>query len=113
MKSLLKAAVVIAVLFFSPFVACDETPNIPITDLQVDTIETGLPVIKGIATNNTGKQVKNVFIRFNLYDANGIVVGNTIAYASDLSPGDRWQLRAPSAIRSFTSFKITNINAYY
>ncbi len=113
MKSLLKAALVITALCFSPLAACDDTPNIPITDLQVDTAETGSPVIKGMATNRTGKLVKNIFVNFNLYDANGVVVGNTIASATNLSPGDRWQLRAPSAIRNFTSFKITGINAYY
>lgn len=113
MKPLLKAALFIIAICVSPLGVCDDTPNIPITDLQVDTSETGLPVIKGMAINRTGKLVKNIFVSFNLYDANGVVVGNTTATASNLSPGDRWQLRAPSAIKNFTTFKITNINAYY
>ena len=81
MKRLLQTGLSIGAILFSLAGACAETTDMLVTDLQLTTNETGFPIITGMVANQTGKRVKTAFIRFNLYDDQGTVVGNAIAYA--------------------------------
>jgi len=112
MKKLFQTGLAIGTILFSLAGLCTETTDMPVSNLQVITGESSLPVITGMVTNQTGKRVKTAFIHFNLYDDQGAVVGNAIAYASDLSPGDRWKFQAQPTIRSFASCKVTSIEAF-
>lgn len=72
----------------------------------------GLPVITGIAVNQSPKAIKNAFIRFNLYDAENILVGNTIAHASNIGPGEQWRFRATATVKEFVVVKVSDIQIF-
>jgi hypothetical protein len=88
-------------------------PNsLVITDMR--TVEEGyaVPTIVGIATNQSGGAISNAFIKFNLLDAQGNLVGNTIAMASNLAPGQVWHFKAPMAEQGVVSVKVVEVNVY-
>lgn len=88
-------------------------PNsLVITDMRVAEEGYGLPTIVGIATNQSGGALSNAFIKFNLLDARGHLVGNTIAQASNLETDNAWRFSAPIATPGVVSFKVVEVNAY-
>ncbi|VVD71802.1 hypothetical protein PEP31012_00644 [Pandoraea eparura] len=72
----------------------------------------GFPAIVGIATNTGNALVRDAFVKFNLYDAQGNIVGNTIAHGQNIGPSERWRFEAPFVARNVQSFKLTEISAY-
>ena len=59
-----------------------------------------------------GGPLSNAFIKFNLLDAQGNLVGNTIAHASNLAPAQAWHFNAPIAIQGVVDFKVAKVNVY-
>lgn len=68
-------------------------------------------VITGMATNLTDKAIKTAFIKFNLYDEQGNLVGNAITMAQGLEPRGTWKFKANATTR-FATFKVSEITAY-
>lgn len=83
-----------------------------ISDMHSMQDENGIPAIVGLATNSSGAPIGKAFIKFNLYDAQGNLVGNTIATASNIAPGQAWRFKAPMVVRDATRYEVTEINAY-
>ena len=84
--------------------------RISISGLQVAQAAAGYPAVLGIAHNNTNATIANVFVKFKLYDAEGNVVGNTIAHGADIGPGENWKFSAPATV-PFTQAKLSSIQA--
>jgi hypothetical protein len=92
--------------------AGDTQPSpVAVSELQALRNTYGLPIIKGVVTNVSINPVKEVFVKFNLYDEQGNLIGNTIDHASNLEPGARWVINAQSP-KEFHSFKITEVKTY-
>ena len=105
-------ALLTAIASFSTFaVETQKTPQVVVTDLQTSRNENGFPVIRGIATNVSASLVKDVFVKFNLYDERGNLIGNTLDNASNLEPGGRWVINVVKPLQ-FHSFKVTEVNTY-
>ncbi|WP_186167740.1 FxLYD domain-containing protein [Burkholderia gladioli] len=83
-----------------------------ISNLTLDaSAATGLPTVNGLATNTTNATLHYAAIVFNVYDGNGDLLGNTIAVASNVSPGDRWKFSAPVPYQTAQSIKAARIDA--
>jgi len=67
--------------------------------------------ITGIATNLTPKLIKTAFIKFNLYDDQGNLVGNTVTMASQLEARGTWKFKADSPTH-FASFKVSEVSTF-
>jgi hypothetical protein len=93
-------------------IAADALPSpVVVNEVQAMRDANGLPVIKGVVTNVSSSAVKEVFVKFNLYDQQGNLIGNTIDHASNLEPGAHWVINVQSP-KEFHSFKITEVKAY-
>lgn len=110
MKKLI--ATTLLLLLVAAFNAHAGSNALRISDLQVgqDTV-TGFPVVTGVATNTSNAAVKSAFVRFNLYDAQNNLIGNTIANGNDIAPGDRWIFKAQSP-QPFDHAKLISIDTY-
>ncbi|WP_223862832.1 FxLYD domain-containing protein [Pseudomonas cannabina] len=53
----------------------------------------------------------NVFVHFNLYDANNALVGNAIATASNLAPKDTWKFSAGVTV-PYDHFVLVKVDTY-
>jgi hypothetical protein len=84
--------------------------RVSVSGLQVTKAAAGYPAVQGIAHNNTNATIANVFVKFKLYDAEGNVVGNTIAHGADIGPGENWKFSAPAMV-PFTEVKLSSIQA--
>lgn len=89
-----------------------ESSGIGIVDLQSSRDDNGVPVISGVAVNQTGKLVKTAFVNFNLYDDQGNVVGSTSGYVSNLAPGERWKFKIVAPQPGFVQFRLTGVQTY-
>lgn len=87
-----------------------QSERLAISNLQIAQSGAGL-AITGTAENQSDKPIKNAFIKFNLYDPSGALVGNTITHASNLEGHGKWSFRAATAT-SFTTAKVSEINVY-
>lgn len=85
--------------------------SLAIEDMQAIREANGLQAVAGIALNRSDKVIKNAFVKFNLYDAQGILVGNTITHAANLGPGERWRFKA-LASQNFSTVKVSDIQLY-
>jgi hypothetical protein len=85
--------------------------DLDISNVRIDRSGYGFSVITGIATNQSGRTLSNAFVKFNLYDDEGTVVGNTLDHASDLAPGDRWAFKAKTGTK-FATFKLTGVQVF-
>lgn len=87
--------------------------KVTLSDLRIENTPNGLQAIVGEGRNNTDKVLKNVFVKFNLYQGN-TVIGETIDSASNIAPGEHWKLQA--FINSFKglpdSYKVTEIQVH-
>jgi len=72
----------------------------------------GLPAIVGVAINQSETVLKNAFVQFNLFNAQGNQIGNTIAHVTNLAPGQTWQFSAPIIVPDAASFKISGIKTF-
>ena len=62
--------------------------------------------IEGDAVNNCGRTFRVVSLNFNLYDANGALIGNADDSIENLGTGDKWHFKAatlkPEGVARFT-----------
>ncbi len=109
MKKLL--LVLLAITSINALAGDPQPSPVAVSDLQAARNEYGRLVIKGIVTNLSSHPVKDVFVKFNLYDEQGNLIGNTIDHASNLEAGARWVINAQSP-KEFSSFKMTGVDTY-
>ncbi|MDM3052559.1 FxLYD domain-containing protein [Citrobacter sp. CK183] len=112
MNTVLKATLITA-LITGPVLAADGAGKVELSDLHFATTGNGLQQLEGTGTNVSNKPVKSVFVKFNLLQ-NGAVVGNTIAMAENLEPGQQWKIQAPFNSLSIKpdSFKVTELTVF-
>lgn len=72
----------------------------------------GFIAIVGKATNTSGGPIGNAFVKINLFDAQGTLIGNTMAYASNIAAGQTWRFKAPITVREVASYKVVEVLAY-
>ena len=72
----------------------------------------GFGVILGTATNTTAEPIGNVLVKINLLDAQGNLVGNTLANANNLAPGQTWHFKAPVIADRVASYQIVDVILY-
>ena len=63
----------------------------------------------GTAVNTSDKQITLATITFNLFDADNNVIGNTVAQAQQIAPGQRWMYKALAPMQ-FDHAKISNVS---
>lgn len=85
--------------------------GLQISDLEVGVESTGIQAVTGVATNTSNATIKSAFIRFNLYDAQNNIIGNTIADGNDIAPGDHWKFKAQAA-QKFDHAKLISVDTY-
>lgn len=107
MKRIVIAVVSIAFAVGSVFAG---NKTIEVSDLHA-TATGSIQSINGIAQSTGGKIIKTAFLEFNLYDAQGNLVDNTITMAKDIEPNISWKLNTPTPT-SFNTFKLTGVKIY-
>jgi hypothetical protein len=71
-------------------------------DLRVENVQAipgpvpGVSYIAGSATNVGSKLIGDAFVKFNLYDKDNAVVGQSMDKVSNLQPGETWRFRLAS-----------------
>lgn len=108
MKRLL-TAICLSVLTIGSAIA--DSQSVAINNLSFSRNEHGIAIITGEAFNKTEKILKVVFIKFNLYNSQDSLVGNTIAHAQELKPHGKWIFQA-RAVEEFTKIEVSDIQAY-
>lgn len=71
-------------------------------------------VITGTFTNNSDEELSTISITYNLYDADGIQIGNAYASASNVAPGSSWAFEATSSVEpsEVASFERGDVSAW-
>jgi hypothetical protein len=104
---MLKMLALAAALFATTSIA---TEKVTVSDLQV-TNNGAYASVEGLALNNTQTTLRNVFVKFKLYNSSGQIVGNTIAHGQDIGPGETWKFSAP-ATGEFTEAELSQVQAF-
>lgn len=99
----------IAALLMSTAVIADD--RVTLSDIHAGQAPEGFTAVMGTAHNNTNAQLGSVFVKFKLYDAAGNVIGNTVAHAADIGPGENWKFSAPTTA-PFAQAKLSSIDIY-
>ncbi|MFM0450062.1 FxLYD domain-containing protein [Paraburkholderia nemoris] len=86
--------------------------NLSVVQTEVVRGANGFPVIVGVVSNTGATIVHDAFVKFNLYDAQGNIVGNTIAHGQNIGPGERWEFEAPFVAATAATYKITEVNTF-
>lgn len=107
----MKKVLATALLLAAAFNAHAGNNALQISDLQVSTEPNGIQFVTGAATNTSNAPIKSAFVRFNLYDAQNNLVGNTIANGENIAPGDRWVFKA-YAPQPFDHAKFISVDTY-
>lgn len=81
-------------------------------DMQAVSGTAAYPVglITGSITNVTDRSFQYVTVEFNLYDDSGMLVGNAIAAASNLGPGETFKYKADTTT-PFVKYKLAKITS--
>jgi hypothetical protein len=99
----------IAALLMSTFALADD--RVTVSGIHAGKAPEGFIAVMGTAHNNTNAQLGSVFVKFKLYDAAGNVIGNTVAHAADIGPGENWKFSAPTTA-PFAQAKLSSIDIY-
>jgi hypothetical protein len=78
---------------------------------QVVSEGNGISAITGTATNQTGRELTAAFVKFNLLDERGGLVGNAMATASDLEPGQVWKFDAETPVQ-FATVRLSGVEVF-
>jgi hypothetical protein len=76
---------------------------------QPDPAAPGLGHLIGIAHNDTDNLMPTAVVEFNLYNAQDVMVGNTLAIGQNLAANGTWQFDAPTT-KPFAKWRISRIN---
>lgn len=68
--------------------------------------------ITGTIKNNSKSKCSYVSVDINLYDENGVQIGNTFANSLNLVSGGLWKFKAPITAENAKTCKIVSITAY-
>ncbi len=101
----------IAVLLIGISNAIAGSGLIAVAGLSVDRNEYGMATISGQATNQADKVAKSVFIHFDLFDAQGALVGNTVTHVQNLKPGAKWNFTVQAA-QKFSKVEISGVEVF-
>ena len=86
-------------------------------DIQVDessitiTEKEGMSYVTGVAHNYSDQDYEQVEIVIGLYDAQGILIGQTLDYTNYLGANRVWNFQAPAPVTNATSAKIDGVIA--
>lgn len=72
------------------------TPSVSVVETKVETDVSGQKFITGRIRNTGTGKIDHLTIVFNLYDANGDMLGNTYASIDNLEAGKTWRFRTES-----------------
>lgn len=106
---MIKAIALALTLFATSALAADMTDKVMLSEVHVT--KGLLPAVEGVAKNNTGVTLENLFITFKLYNDAGEVVGSALARGKDVEPGESWRFSTPTTIK-FTKAKLSKIEIY-
>lgn len=99
----------IAALLMSSLAIADD--RVTVSDVHAGMAPEGFNAVLGMAHNNTNAPLSSVFVKFKLYDAAGNVIGNTVAHAADIGPGENWKFSAPTTA-PYAQAKLSSIDIY-
>jgi hypothetical protein len=68
--------------------------------------------VTGTVINRRSNTLRYAEIRFNLYDESGAQIGSALANINDLEPGARWNFKASSLGRQFSSYKVSRLSGF-
>lgn len=97
-----------AVSFFA--MSAMAADKVSVSNIQVNNTD-GYLAVEGLARNNTDTTLKNIFVKFKLYNSAGQVIDNTIAHGQDIGPGETWKFSAPSN-RDFDKAQLSGVTVY-
>lgn len=83
-----------------------------VKEMGVEAGPNGMQIVTGIAANQSQAVVKTVFLNFNLYDEQGVLVGNAATFGKNLGPGEAWRFRTTALPTPFSKAKITSIQVF-
>lgn len=70
----------------------------------------GVAFVVGTVTNQTAKRWSYVQIAINIVDADGSVLGSTLANANNIGPGQKWKFRAlATEARKGSTFSVGDV----
>jgi hypothetical protein len=107
---MIKAIGLALTLFATSALAADMTDKVMLSEVHVSN-KAFFPAVEGVAKNNTGVTLENLFITFKLYNDAGEVVGSALARGKDVEPGESWRFSTPTTIK-FTKAKLSKIEIY-
>jgi hypothetical protein len=99
------------ILILSTAIAQAQSTDLDVRNLQVVSEGNGISAITGTATNQTDRELTAAFVKFNLLDERGALVGNAMATASDLAPGQTWKFEAETPVR-FATAKLSGVEVF-
>lgn len=103
----MRKTLAVAAIFLSTAASADYRVNI--SELHTGTAPAGYPAVMGLARNTTNGSLSAVFVKFKLYDADGNVVGNTVAHGQDIGPGETFKFAAPTTV-PFAEAKLGDVD---
>lgn len=68
--------------------------------------------VVGTAVNNSDEDYSYLTIEFNLYDSDGVLVGNTSDRIQNFSPGDTWRFEASVYDAEVDSAEVSDISGW-
>ena len=89
----------------------NDVPDLQVLDTSITPTEFGNRNITGTVANHSTKTYGYVAVEFNLYDAAGNQVGDTIDSVHNLEPGRRWKFKAFVVAENTTRYKLKRLVA--
>lgn len=74
--------------------------------------EGGRLAVIGTAASNSVTTIGDAFVKIDLFDSQGSLVGHTKASARNIAAGQTWCFKAPIAVARVASYQVTEIKAY-
>jgi hypothetical protein len=117
---------IIFVLILLSGCCCADLPNmseqsktqdrLKVLDAKIETDSYGSKYITGYVQNITDKDMSsNIYIEFNLYDKDKILIGYTNNLISVLKAGGKWKFKCaldPEEAKNATSFEVAKLHGY-
>ena len=85
--------------------------SLTIADTWVVEDEGRLAVI-GTATSSSITTIGDAFVKIDLFDSQGNLIGHTKASARNIAAGQTWCFKAPIAVARVASYQVIEIKAY-
>jgi len=92
------------------FSSLANTDVVSISNLKVERTVTGMHMLKGIATNTSGKVLNNLYITYSFYD-NDLKVQESPVHISKLDINEKWLFEA-TVVKPFDTYRLQEITSY-